>query len=377
MDQNGNPLPDDSLSWVMVRDNVTGLTWQKETALNTYTFQQALSYCENLTLGGYSDWRIPTVKELSFIIDRARDNPSINISYYPDTIVSEYYWTSTDFTDPAIPNFVWLVHFSVGYTNNSGNKSSGNFYVRAVRGEQTSNSFFDNGDGTVTDHNTGLMWQQDTAPGTYNWQQALSYCENLTLADYNDWRLPDVNELQSLVEYSRLNPAIDPVFSNTVSTLSFGYWSSTSTPFYPEYAWCVYFYDGLVGDDPKAWTGWYVRAVRAGQCGSFDDSDSDGILDCLDNCPNHPNGPSLGTCTSGPREKISVATCTSNADCDPNGFCSMNQEDIYPPGGNGIGDACDCEGNFNCDQNVDGLDAAKFKEDFGRSSIFNPCPACL
>jgi hypothetical protein len=106
------------------------------------------------------------------------------------------------------------------------------------------------------------------------------------------------------------------------------------------------------------------------------DSDGDAISDSRDNCPNHPNGPLLGTCTSGPREKIGTTICTSNADCDPNGFCSMNQEDIYPPGGNGVGDACDCEGNFDCDGDVDGSDAFKFKEDFGRSRFFNPCPNC-
>ena len=106
------------------------------------------------------------------------------------------------------------------------------------------------------------------------------------------------------------------------------------------------------------------------------DRDADAILDYLDNCPDNPNGPLLGTCTSGPREKIGIATCTSNAECNPNGFCSKNQEDIYPPGGNGIGDACDCEGNFDCDKDVDSTDAAKFKEDIGRSSMLRPCPNC-
>ena len=53
----------------------------------------------------------------------------------------------------------------------------------------------------------------------------------------------------------------------------------------------------------------------------------------------------------------------------------MNQEDSYPPNGNGIGDACECEGNFNCslDQDVDGSDAALFKGDFGRSTMVHPC----
>ena len=52
----------------------------------------------------------------------------------------------------------------------------------------------------------------------------------------------------------------------------------------------------------------------------------------------------------------------------------MNQEDDFPPGGNGIGEACECEGNFDFDQDVDGTDAARFKSDFGRSAFSNPCP---
>ena len=63
-----------------------------------------------------------------------------------------------------------------------------------------------------------------------------------------------------------------------------------------------------------------------------------------DNCSDMPNGPYLGTCTSG---KIG-STCIADAACGVNGFCSMNQEDTYPPQGNAIGDACDCEGNFDC-----------------------------
>ena len=105
------------------------------------------------------------------------------------------------------------------------------------------------------------------------------------------------------------------------------------------------------------------------------DTDGDGILDDVDNCPNHPNGPLLGICTSGPMAFIGVKTCLSHTACDPNGFCSMAQEDSYPPGGNGIGDACDCEGDFDCDGDVDSDDVTTFLTDFGRSSFFNPCRA--
>jgi hypothetical protein len=103
------------------------------------------------------------------------------------------------------------------------------------------------------------------------------------------------------------------------------------------------------------------------------DIDGDGILDDVDNCPNHPNGSLLGTCTSGAKELIGVETCLSHAECDPNGFCSMAQEDSYPPGGNGIGDACDCESDFTCDGDVDGADVTEFLNHYGRSIFNNPC----
>jgi len=72
--------------------------------------------------------------------------------------------------------------------------------------------FTDNGDGTVTDHCTGLMWQKETAPGEYTWQEALEYCENLSLAGHRNWRLPNVRELESIVDYGRHFPSIDPIF---------------------------------------------------------------------------------------------------------------------------------------------------------------------
>ena len=99
------------------------------------------------------------------------------------------------------------------------------------------------------------------------------------------------------------------------------------------------------------------------------DQDGDGISNALDNCPATPNGTALGTC-----EQSTIGeTCTGNQDCGGDGICSMNQEDTYPPDGNNCGDACECEGNFDGDQNQDGTDAFIFKEDFGRGAYENPC----
>jgi len=122
--------------------------------------------------------------------------------------------------------------------------------------------FLDNGDGTVTDICTGLIWEKETAPGTYfDWCLALSYCEGLTLAGHDDWRLPNVRELQSIVDYGRVRPAIDPVFG--VLGESFCYWSSTSTARSGgRNKWSVVG-DGAVVSGICS-EGFYVRAVRSG-----------------------------------------------------------------------------------------------------------------
>jgi hypothetical protein len=134
--------------------------------------------------------------------------------------------------------------------------------------------FTDNGDGTVTDHCTDLMWQKDTADTNGDGQvpddksdallccDALNYCENLSFAGHDDWRLPNVRELQSIVDYSSHDPAIAPVFK----AVSSFYWSATSnvaaSAFGPTFEWDVYFGDGGVGRVAKDGTQIYVRAVR-------------------------------------------------------------------------------------------------------------------
>lgn len=102
-----------------------------------------------------------------------------------------------------------------------------------------------------------------------------------------------------------------------------------------------------------------------------EDTDGDGLFDYQDNCPEHPNGPELGTCTRGTVGEI----CSSNQNCGTGGVCSMNQEDMDI---DGVGDVCDtvqiCKGNFDFDGDVDGTDAALFKSHFGRGGYTNPCP---
>jgi len=118
----------------------------------------------------------------------------------------------------------------------------------------------DNDTQIVTDNETGLQWQ-DNESVSKTWKSAIDYCENLTLGSYEDWRLPNINELTSLVDDSKSNPSIDTVFQYTASSY---YWSSTTYASSSGHAWLVRFYYGFQYSNGKNYSS-YVRCVRAGQ----------------------------------------------------------------------------------------------------------------
>ena len=124
----------------------------------------------------------------------------------------------------------------------------------------TAMRFQDNGDGTVRDLNTGLTWMKsgrgeiDTDPPTpyreeggwrkYNWTDAITYCEHLDFAGYQDWRLPNYKELVSILDLGRTDPAVNTAFFP--DTRSDFYWTSTPFTYDPAHAWYVYFNLGYV-----------------------------------------------------------------------------------------------------------------------------------
>jgi hypothetical protein len=141
-------------------------------------------------------------------------------------------------------------------------------------------SYTDNGDGTVTDNRTGLTWEKKTDANVdtnYTWQGALDYVAGLNamnggagFAGHNDWRLPNVKELFSILDYGRFDPSIDPIFGPRGVSNFITYWSSTSwAAFYPEYgAWAVEFADAYGNNVGTMAFGkssaLHVRAVRGG-----------------------------------------------------------------------------------------------------------------
>ncbi|MBI4682211.1 MAG: DUF1566 domain-containing protein, partial [Nitrospirae bacterium] len=315
-----------------VTDNNTGLTWQKQDDGATHNWYQAsgtyhASYnpssqdvCGSLNLGGYSDWRLPAKKELITIVDYSIPYPgtTINTAYFPNT-KSASYWSSTTFA--YNPSLAWDIYFGWGFVGYSLGKDYG-YYVRCVRGGQSSPSFTDNGNGTVIDNKTGLVWQKGE-PGYMTWGSALSYCKGLSLGGKTDWRLPNIKELESITDDTRYYPAIDTTFFPGVYAVV--YWSSTTYATFPDVVWYVNFYHGNVSGYSKDGISG-VGCVRGGQSGSF------GLFDHFDissvSSPQSVNTPFSVTITAKDVDEYVVSNWTGWVTLSSN-IGSLNITQVY------------------------------------------------
>ncbi|MFI3210195.1 MAG: DUF1566 domain-containing protein [Peptostreptococcaceae bacterium] len=304
-------------------DNNTGLMWETVPMGGKSSWEDAINYCNELELGGYDDWRIPTVEELFSISDFSVGWPYLDTGYFsfdesndssmmppqmdedggpqgggpqgglpqgeesqglinennsenselsemppmeiPNS--SDYislggvskddgqYWTSSHNMvegDERLGDIAFGVNHSTGHIKAYPSDSTPMMgkYVRAVRGNVYGDeNYTNNNDGTVTDNESGLMWLQDDLGYGMDWAEALSSAENFEFAGYDDWRLPDVKELQSIVDYGGSYPAINQDYFNCSileENENYYYWTSTSAYFSeisPNYdsAWYVAF----------------------------------------------------------------------------------------------------------------------------------------
>jgi hypothetical protein len=255
-----------------ITDSVTGLMWQQAPGDidgdDVSSWVPACDYCDSLDYAGHTDWRMPNRRELMSLVDYGRYDPAINPVFSGGAFTC---WSGSHFIFNTYE--AWYVSFDLGEVSHA-HKNYPYYHVRCVRG----GSFFItprfqvHGDGTVTDLDNGLMWQQgDTQndSGGRTWQEALAYCEQCTQAGYTDWHLPSIRQLESLVDFNRFGDyeTMDPVFAYRRRA----YWSSTTNIHKPIFAWYVGFYYGTVGhvgqspyDNALKVSPGYVRCVRTG-----------------------------------------------------------------------------------------------------------------
>lgn len=207
------------------------LMWQDDYSANNGNipveyWADATGYCEALNLAGYDNWRLPTKGELFDLVDVSY-NPTVN-PIFQNT--AAWYWTSTP--DPVDAGVSALVNFNIGKIDRT---STGNaLAVRCVRYTQR---YINSGSNIITDTDTGLIWQNEGYDGVvamfYNVgsSSAVDFCATLTLGGFDDWRIPELDELLTIVDKS-YSPAIDPIFEIGPSQTRWHWASDIVTPAY-------------------------------------------------------------------------------------------------------------------------------------------------
>jgi photosystem II stability/assembly factor-like uncharacterized protein len=246
-----------------VTDLNTGLIWQKTDDSIKRSWPNAKNYCEGLELGSYTDWRLPSRRELLLLVNFGRTEPAIDTAYFPDIHSDDYYWSSTSNPTPETYWSAYKIYLGWGGADSSietKGYATELKYALCVRGLTLPKSVFvDNQDGTVHDITTGLMWQKGNSERMSGWESELDYCQDLQLAGYSDWRLPNIRELETLINDTRNPPLIDPIFGGLLGELT----SSTSFFDYPHYVWVIDTESGSVHGRQKQ-NSRHVRCVRLG-----------------------------------------------------------------------------------------------------------------
>jgi len=243
-----NPASYDVSTAGVVLDNVTGLAWERTLSATSYTQAEAAAYCSANRLGGWSDWRLPSVLELGTLMDfmQAQGVPMTDPAAFPNTPAdntrASWFQTSTGVAGDATKS--WYVDFQNG---NNFIDAKGSGRVRCVRPAKviTGRCYVPGarfvaattgGIATKLDSATGLVWQQGVGPQLMVWSDAVNYCKGLA----GNFRLPSIKEMQTIVDYAVASPGptLDGAFP-APNPASYYYWTSSPLSGVPTGAWLM------------------------------------------------------------------------------------------------------------------------------------------
>lgn len=266
----------------VVHDLLTGLYWPRRTDVFTYplSWNETLDAVIDLNKSqylGYSDWRLPNRRELRSLICHGARMPALPEDHPFLNVFLGWYWTST--TSAKASAYAWRVHLEGGRMFYGGkNDPSMGWPVRgkstvlaqtgqqrcfdalgeiiecgerhqdgALRaGVQWPKPRFNSTDDGILDRLTGLIWAQSTSiSGLLDWQGALDAIQELNRSSKATWRLPNINELESLVDASSADPALPS--GHSFIDVEEAYWSSTTSFFETDWAYALYLHKGAVG----------------------------------------------------------------------------------------------------------------------------------
>jgi hypothetical protein len=273
--------PDYETTDEIVRDNRTGLVWERNPPTGAVTWEEARSYCESLSLGGYTNWRLPRAVEVVSIMDAGNPDHLLNQVVFPSQVYRTL-WTASSFSHGvyirapmAGGSFAWddlqvrCVRTDLDPAFETRLTGLGGLEDVGRSAGAPSQQYSIQAD-VVVDKVTGLTWQRASPDTTYSWTDALAYCESLELAGASDWRLPSFKELWTIIDERAedLGPAIDrTAFPDPRGGV---FWSSTfNSPeptFNPPGGLLIDFHDGSpvssVSDPSGQVQEFYVRCAR-------------------------------------------------------------------------------------------------------------------
>lgn len=278
-----NPASFTDLGGGIVRDDVTCLEWEASPPSDNFVWQDALDYCDGLSLGGASDWRLPTRVEMTSIVDFTQ-SPAIDRGAFPGA-QSGFHKTASDWILTIRQqgagqgkDFAWAFNLGDGIVSNAYSKATA-ARLRCVRGNGEGEApsdpavappdqYSEPATGEVLDNYTGLVWQKDYSDGTMSFSEAQSYCESLGL-NGQSWRLPSIRELATLVDEAQVAPSINrTMFPDTQygSRSNDWYWGSHAARGNASAAWAINFDDGFTGFNAGASGDWNYFTAAWAKC---------------------------------------------------------------------------------------------------------------